>query len=216
MRIDPGLNLTRFDPTDGRLLSIRSHSRSSGKVSVGRISRLVPEKDPESFVRAASHFVGRKDVRFLLWGEGPERERLEALRRELGAEDILEMPGHTNDPEGALAEFDIFAYPTTGESVGWVILEAMAMSLPVISTEVGAVPTFVKNGDTGFLMGPGEASEVLAGLIESLVEDEELRESLGARGRRAVEERFTLDRFGSHYTRLYESVAQVDWPIGYD
>lgn len=216
MRIDPGLNLTRFDPADGRLSSIRSDSRSTRRVTVGRISRLVPEKDPESFVRAASYFTGRDDVRFLLWGEGPERERLETLRRELGAEDILEMMGHTDDPEGALAEMDIFAYPTTGESVGWVILEAMAMSLPVISTEVGAVPTFVKHGETGFLMDPGAASDVLAGLIETLVEDEELRKTFGSRGRRAVEERFTLDRFGSQYTQLYESIAQVEWFIERD
>lgn len=71
-------------------------------------------------------------------------QRLRDLTRSLGVEAIVELMGSTDYPEEALAEMDIFAYPTTGESVGWVILEAMAMSLPLISTSVGAVPTFVR------------------------------------------------------------------------
>lgn len=62
-------------------------------------------------------------------------------------------------------------------------------------------------------MDPGEPSEVLAGLIETLVDEKDLRESMGRVGRMDVKERYQLDRFGRDYTRLYESVAAVDWSI---
>lgn len=125
VRIDPGLDITgRFDPSQPRLAAIRRSAEAAPVRVVGRVSRLVPEKDPESFVRAAAEFLGRADVVFRLWGDGPERGRLEQLRDELGlgaggggggrGGAVLELMGATEDVPAALAEMAVFAYPTTG------------------------------------------------------------------------------------------------------
>uniref|UniRef100_A0A7S4JQU8 Glycosyl transferase family 1 domain-containing protein n=3 Tax=Guillardia theta TaxID=55529 RepID=A0A7S4JQU8_GUITH len=165
VRINPGVNLSRFDLAIPQLARVRAEARSSDRIIVGRLSRLVPEKDPETFVKAAALLKHRDDLLFRLWGDGPERRKLEEMRLNLGLQDRLELMGSTEQPELALAAMDIFAYPTTGESVGWVVLEAMAMELPVISTAVGAVPSFVRHGENGFLMEKVQDEEILASLI---------------------------------------------------
>jgi glycosyltransferase involved in cell wall biosynthesis len=89
------------------------------------VSRLVPEKAPAAFYRAAAALGPRPDVVFRLWGDGPERARLEALRDALGLGPgaggggaggaAAELMKATEDVPAALAEMDVFAYPTTGE-----------------------------------------------------------------------------------------------------
>jgi glycosyltransferase involved in cell wall biosynthesis len=125
VRIDPGLDIAgRFNPAQPRLASIRRAAEAAVARVVGRVSRLVPEKDPEGFVRAAAEFRGRADVVFRMWGDGPERARLERLRDELGLGAgaggggadgaVVELMGATEDVPAALAEMAVFAYPTTG------------------------------------------------------------------------------------------------------
>jgi glycosyltransferase involved in cell wall biosynthesis len=75
-------------------------------------------------------------------------------------------------------EADAFVLPTHGDTYGWVILEAMAAALPVVSTSVGAIPEIVHDGSTGFLVKPGDATELRAAL-EKLVDSAALRRDLG-------------------------------------
>jgi glycosyltransferase involved in cell wall biosynthesis len=169
--------------------------------------RLVPEKAPETFVRAAALLAHAPHLVFHLWGDGPERERLEHLSRRLGLDGRLRFMGATERPEEALAGMDIFAYPTTGESVGWVVLEALAAGLPVISSRVGAVPSFVRHGINGFLMEPTDGPEELSGLIETLADNPHLRLHMARHARAQMERECGLEAFGADYLSLYRSLA---------
>ncbi|NIO21873.1 MAG: glycosyltransferase, partial [Candidatus Aenigmarchaeota archaeon] len=104
-----------------------------------------------------------------------------------------------------LASFDIFVLPSRSEGFGRVNLEAMAMGKPVISTNVGGIPEVVLDGVTGILVPPGNSRE-LAHAIMKLLNDSELRESLGREGRRRVEEHFTLQ---AHVQRIQEIYAEI-------
>ena len=71
-------------------------------------------QDPESLVRAAALLSHRSDLIFRIWGDGPERARLEQLAAQLGVASRVQFMGATDEPERALAQMHVFAYPTTG------------------------------------------------------------------------------------------------------
>ena len=87
------------------------------------------------------------------------------------------------------ASCDVLVLPTNADLVPWVVLEAMAMQLPVISTAVGAIPEIVVHDVTGFIVPPGDA-EALVKAIASLLSDPDLRRAMGQRGRERVESDF--------------------------
>jgi glycosyltransferase involved in cell wall biosynthesis len=124
---------------------------------------------------------------------------LKRIRHELGLEAEVELLGARPFTEtvGELQEADIFVLPSVIAENGRrdvtpnVILEAMAMQLPVVSTTVAGIPELVEDGVTGLLVPPGDETALAAAILR-LAGDPSLRESLGRNGRRAVEERFDI------------------------
>ena len=107
-----------------------------------------------------------------------------------------------------MASFDIFVLPSRSEGFGRVNLEAMAMGKPVISTNVGGIPEVVLDGVTGILVPPGNSKD-LAHAIMRLLNDYELRESIGKQGRRRVEEHFTLQAHAQRIEEIYGEVLRM-------
>jgi glycosyltransferase involved in cell wall biosynthesis len=96
---------------------------------------------------------------------------------------------------------DLFAYPTSGESVGWVILEAMAAGKAIVSTAVGSVPTLITHAFNGFLTQSTEAIELVEYVL-TLMDAEELRMSMGRRSRERAIREFSWDGFVDAYFSL--------------
>lgn len=127
--------------------------------------------------RAVLHLVGRK--------EDPEYfANLMRVVREHNAEDRIIFHGQVSDDELAhlYASADIFVFPSLWEGFGIVLLEAMSYGLPIIATDVAAIPELVKDGENGLLVEPGDV-DGLAAAISRLVGDKGLRERMGERGR---------------------------------
>jgi len=197
-RINAGIDLARYNPA-----SVQPFRLFDGPV-VGRVSRLVEEKDPETFVRAAALVQARHPhTNFVIAGDGPLRAQLEALAQRLGAR-ITFLGNCTNVP-AVLAAFDIFAYPTLGDSFGFVNAEAMAMGKPVISTRVGSVPELVRDGETGFLIEPQDAWG-LAQCICYLLNEPEIGRRMGSQGRQLIETKFDLKQEVTAMADLYHEL----------
>ncbi len=197
-RINAGIDLARYNPA-----TVQPFRLFDGPV-VGRVSRLVEEKDPETFVRAAALVQARHPhTNFVIAGDGPLRAQLEALAQRLGAR-ITFLGNCTNVP-AVLAAFDIFAYPTLGDSFGFVNAEAMAMGKPVISTRVGAVPELVRDGETGFLIEPQDAWG-LAQCICYLLNEPEIGRRMGSQGRQLIETKFDLKQEVTAMADLYHEL----------
>jgi len=197
-RINAGIDLARYNPA-----SVQPFRLFDGPV-VGRVSRLVEEKDPETFVRAAALVQARHPhTNFVIAGDGPLRAQLEALAQRLGTR-ITFLGNCTNVP-AVLAAFDIFAYPTLGDSFGFVNAEAMAMGKPVISTRVGAVPELVRDGETGFLIEPQDAWG-LAQCICYLLNEPEIGRRMGSQGRQLIETKFDLKQEVTAMADLYHEL----------
>jgi glycosyltransferase involved in cell wall biosynthesis len=151
-------------------------------LSVGRFS---PEKAHADLLRAAAALKRRAGVpafRLVMVGDGPERERLKALCRELELTDLVVFAGTTADVSVYYSLADVFVLPSRSEGSPNVLLEAMASGTAVVATAVGGVPELVRSGDNGLLV-PANDVNALAGGIAELLGNQELRQRLGSRGR---------------------------------
>lgn len=139
-------------------------------------------------------------------GEGPERSRLERRIGDLGLGNRVRIIPPERNIWNLYAASDIVVLPSVShEDFPNVVLEAMANSKPVIASAVAGVPEQVVDGETGILVGPGEPEE-LASAMTRLIRSPELRQRLGAAGRRRFERNFTAERAARRYFDLYRSL----------
>ncbi len=179
-------------------------------VVVGTVARLSPEKGlhylMDAFARLARDHDG---VRLVLAGDGPERPRLERMveRERLGerVRFLGEVP-HERVP-AVLADIDVFAMPSTAEGFGVAALEAAAMEVPVVATNVHGIPDVVADGETGLLVPPRDAEE-LARALGRLLEDEVLRRRLGRSGRAFVQAHYSWAQNAAQMEELYRAALE--------
>lgn len=176
---------------------------AEGKVIVGTIATLIPQKGLNDLLAVASRVRDiMKNVHFIVVGEGILRTELEQLRKELRLNSSVTFTGWIkNAASVALPSFDIYFQPSLWEAMSISILEAMAAGKPVVSTQVGETPHLITHGSEGFLYAPQDI-EGMASALFRLAKDEGLRRLIGTAAFRKVADRFTLD----HMTRAYEQM----------
>ena len=177
------------------------------EVVVGAVARLSPEKGLRYLIDAFARLARDDDrVRLVLAGDGPERRRLERMveKERLGGRvDFLGEVPHERVPE-VLAGIDIFAMPSIYEGFGVAALEAAAMEVPVVATNVFGIPDVVADGETGLLVPPRDAG-ALAGALLCLVQDEGLRRRLGKAGRAFVQAHYSWAENAAQMEELYRA-----------
>jgi glycosyltransferase involved in cell wall biosynthesis len=177
---------------------------------VGLISYLRSYKGHEYFIEAAARVLSQaKDVTFLIVGEGPEEARLRERIASLGLSSNVRMLGFRDDLLNVFRSLDLFVIPSVeGDTIPQVLMQALAMGLPVVSTTVGSIPDVVQDGRTGFVVPPRDAG-ALAGRILVLLEDAALRAEMGRRGRALVEQEYSLSRMLDRLEEVYAKVARA-------
>lgn len=148
----------------------------------------------------------RPDARLVLIGEGPERAALQHLAARLGIADSVLMPGVREDVPALLRHCRIYVQPSLVESFGIAAAEAMASRLPVVATKVGGLPELVADGETGFLVEPGDPY-ALAKAVLALAADPARAVEMGKAGRARVESEFTLQRHVERTEAVYEEAV---------
>jgi glycosyltransferase involved in cell wall biosynthesis len=170
------------------------------------VGRLVPVKGQLVLLEAVAELIGEgHDLHVELVGDGPMRAKVERAARELGIERSVEVAGALSHPDvlERLRAADIFCLPSFAEGVPVVLMEAMALGVPVLTTRVMGTPELVQDGVSGLLVAPGNGDELAAGL-RRLIEDGSLRQALGAGGRRLVEAEFALSRSATQLRAILE------------
>ena len=173
---------------------------------VGWVGRMTGVKDTDAvleIVRAARE----RDIPAVLCmvGDGPDRDRLEQVARDLGIARSTYFVGYQSDVAGYYRLFDAFLLPSVNEGTPVSAIEALASGTPVVATRVGGVPDVVTDGVNGFLVEPGD-TEAAAERVAQLAGDPELRSRLGDSGRESVRERYAVDRLVDDVDRLYRSL----------
>jgi len=173
----------------------RKHSIPLDCPLVVQVSWIIPQKGFPDLLEVARLVLAQNpDVRFSFVGEGAYRKEYMQRTREMGLEDRVIWTGLVVDPlgEGVFHAADVICQLSRWqEAFGWTIAEAMACNKPLVATRVGGIPELVKHGETGFLVTPGDVESTAERILEFL-RDPNLRERMGAAGRKAVEANFNL------------------------
>jgi glycosyltransferase involved in cell wall biosynthesis len=173
------------------------------------VARLSAEKGVDLFVRAAAQVAGTiSHVRFVVVGDGPDREELEALIDHLRLRSFLSMLGRRNDMPAQYASFDLLVSSSRKEGLPIAILEGMAAGLPLIATNVGDVPSVVRNDETGILLPPGDPAALVAAIVD-LLRNREKRRRLGSAARQLVESEYSAERMANEYLDTYKAAVSA-------
>jgi colanic acid/amylovoran biosynthesis glycosyltransferase len=160
------------------------------------VGRLVPAKGQHVLIAAVDRLTkdGRRvSLRFV--GDGPDRQSLErdVNRRGLGGHVTFEGNVNQDRIRAFYHEADAFVLASFAEGIPVVLMEAMAMEIPCVSTMVAGIPELIRNGIDGLLVMPSD-ERGLALAIARLIDDEDLRRHLGEAGRQRVAEKYDLDK----------------------
>ena len=206
--IPNAVDARRFRPA-GRDATVREAlGVPSDGLVIGSVGRLVAVKGYDVLLRAVARLahgaLSAHPPYVVLVGDGPEREALESLARELRIEPLLRMPGWSDQPEAMYHAFDVFALSSWSEGASLSLLEAMASGVVPVVTDVGA---------SGELVGPELKAQVVpAGAVDALADalaatlrDRGARERLAGLARRRVEEWYDVVPLVAAYRDLYRA-----------
>jgi len=191
--IPNGVDVERFAPAP---LPVEAPEGDGRRYRVGIVGSFQPRKGHEFFLRAAARVrEHRSDVEFLIIGDGPRRPELEQAAHNLGLGRTVHFLGNREDVPDLLRTLDLVVLsshePEGGhaETLPLVLLEAGATGLPVVATDVGAVSDLVVEGETGFVVAQRDYAGI-AHRIERLLNEPELRRSMGVNARARILEQF--------------------------
>lgn len=210
--IGHGVDVTRFMPQDRavarRRVGLDEHCRYIGSFGAVRAS-----KGSDLLVEALIAVLrSRTDWRALFVGHFGFRQGLyvRGLKRRLAEECLLarvDFIAHVPDVTGHMQAMDICVAASRKEGFGLTVLEAMACGVPVIASRAGSFPETVIEGQTGLLFDTGNA-QALSHRLETLMDDDRLREDMAARGRSHVTAGFALEREAEALAHLYHHLIE--------
>jgi glycosyltransferase involved in cell wall biosynthesis len=180
---------------------------SAGAYVVAGVGRFVPIKGFDLLVEALAGLVARvPDAHVLLIGDGVERGALQARAAALGVADRLHVSGAVSDVTGVLPAADVLAAPSRNEGMGRVLVEAMALGLPVVGTRVGGIADVIVDGESGLVVPPEDADALAEALID-LGLDVARRAKLGE-GARPRAEAFSTTVAAGAMRALYDELVR--------
>lgn len=178
---------------------------ADGTAHVGFAGRLVALKRVDRVIDALARLVAHgRDVHLDVVGDGPERAGLQARVRDARLAGRVTFHGTLADPLPVMARFDVLVLPSELEGLPNVVLEALALGVPVVATPVGDVPDVVRDGSTGRLL---RRAEDLADAIAAVLDDGRLRERVRHDGPARIARAFSLDAAVSKLVELYERLS---------
>jgi len=217
-----GVDLERYDRMEACCTLREEYGIPDGAPIVGVVARLEPEKGHPTLLEAWPRVLAAvPDAHLLVVGEGSRcddlRAQAEALgllgsdpsnpRSELGRRVVF--TGRRDDVPAVTGALDVAVLPSYREAQGLSILEAMALSRPVVASAVGGIPEVVEDGRSGLLVPPHDR-DALARAITRLLLDHPYADLLGRAGRELVHERFCVERMVRAIEAIYdESVSEA-------
>ncbi|MFA5147131.1 MAG: glycosyltransferase family 4 protein [Candidatus Omnitrophota bacterium] len=179
-------------------------------IVIGTVGRMTGIKNHKLFLEIARLFLdsyGGNDVKFVIVGDGELKEELIAYRDRLALADKVRVFGWQEDMVRFYSAFDIFLLTSKNEGTPVAMIEAMASSVPILSTGVGGVPD-VLAGSRGGYMVKGSDPAAFVDKLKAMVSDKALRNSMGKDARNAVRETFHKNRLVNDIKGLYTELLK--------
>lgn len=202
-----GVDLERYNHQEPCCTLKDEYGMEPGAQIVGVVARLEPEKGHATLVDAWPTVLRScPDAYLLIVGEGSRCEALMEQAALLGVGHRVVFTGRREDVPAITAALDVAVLPSYREAQGLSVLEAMALSRPVVASNVGGIPEMIEDGVSGILVPPRDP-QALAGAIVRLLEDHQLADVLGRAGHDLVHSRFCLEQMVASIADIYDEGA---------
>lgn len=204
-----GVDLERYDHQEPCCTLRDDYGMEPGSQIVGVVARLEPEKGHVTLLNAWPTVLRSVPNAYLLVvGEGSRREGLERQAAELRIAHRVVFTGRRDDVPAVTAAFDVAVLPSYREAQGLTILEAMALSRPVVASNVGGIPEMVEDGVTGLLVPPDDPDALAAAIVRLLL-DHSLADTIARAGHDLVHDRFCVELMVKAIETIYDEGARA-------
>lgn len=203
--IPNGIELYRFAPRENADAKDMLPEGWRDKVVIGTVGALAARKSPDVYMRVIRRVIDENpNVRFAHAGDGPLREGIHALSKELKLDDHLVFLGSRGDVPNVLRALDVFVMTSSNEGTPNAAMEAMATRLPCVVTDIGDCKELVLEGKTGFVAPVGDV-DCLAQHMLRLAGDATLRDQLGRAGYERIQG-YDVNSMAEQFRKLYQDV----------
>jgi glycosyltransferase involved in cell wall biosynthesis len=179
---------------------------------LGAMGRLAAEKGFDLLIRAVAELnTEGTPCQLQIAGEGDQLVSLEQLVRELNCQPNVRLLGQVDDIKAFYGGLDLFVLSSLREGLPNVLLEAMAMEVPVVATRIAGIPRLIDSNVNGVLVEPQSISELKRG-IRDLAGSRDKRDQLAIAGRRTIEDRFSFQHRMEKVAAVYDNLLRRDLP----
>ena len=208
--IENGIELKSLTPHDNQNDARPTNEQRFFRIGIA--GRLVSVKRVDLFIRTARQFIDEHPelaVSFHIYGDGPLRGELESLNHELQTGKHVHFEGHTDEIHTKLQELDLLMMTSDHEGLPMVLLEAMALRLPVIAHAVGGISNLLDRGSCGVLVDDHSPTGY-ADAIYRLIEDNENRVNITKNALARLAEHYSAENNAAAYRKKYEEILSLD------
>ncbi len=197
-----GIDLVKFAPSGDRAMLVPGERQGLVPL-VGMVSVIRLAKGHETLL-AAAHRLRREGfkARYVIVGDGPYGESVRAKVRELDLEDCVTFTGHREDVPSVLRALAVLVIPSIHEGIPQTAMQALATKTPVVASNVGGIPSVIRDRVTGRLVPPGDPG-ALARAIKETLQDVDSTRLMSEAGRALVEREHGLDQMLDQLETLY-------------
>jgi glycosyltransferase involved in cell wall biosynthesis len=207
-----GVDLERYDHQEPCCTLREEYGMDEDSPIVGVVGRLELEKGHPTLLEAWPGVLREVPKAFLMIvGEGSRLDALRQIAHEQGVERHVIFTGRRDDIPAVTAAFDVAVLPSYREAQGLTILEAMALSRPVVASNVGGIPEMITDGVTGLLVPPHDPPALAAAIVR-LIRDHPLADMLARAGHDLVHDRFCIQIMVNAVQALYDEGARAVRP----
>lgn len=186
---------------------VRAELGGAGRELIVNVGRYVPEKNQDLLLEALALLAPRRPgIRALLVGTGPLEGQLRARIGALGLGEVVELTGPRADAVDIIAAGDVLAVSSRSEGLPLVVLEAMSLGRPIVTTDVGSIPDAIESDRTGLIVPSGDAP-AFADALDRVLGDHGLAARLGAAAQLEAAERFSIETMTERTLEVYESAV---------
>ena len=207
--VSNGIDLNRFNPkNDGAYLK-QKYEIPPDKSIILYAGRLDKEKKVETILEALPFILKTKDIHLVLAGKGNKKEDLENLTKKLKIQQTVTFTGYISDEDlkNIYCIADIFVIASIAELQSIVTMEAMASGLPIIATNVMALPELVHDGENGYLFQDGD-SKTLAEEVLKILSDKNLQIQMSKKSLEIIQAH-DINKIVSKFESLYKEVIEL-------
>lgn len=200
-----GVDENTFNPIEarGRRIRKKKYGFAETDLLLGTVGRIDALKNQTLIIETISKLNYDNTVKLIIIGDGKLRVDLERTVKILNLEDRVIFLGERRDISELLSILDIFILPSLSEGLPVCLIEAMAVGLPIIASDVGGIPELISNNENGILINPADQGSLLTAL-KTILSSENTRKKMGEAGRIIFKEKFSLDTMVNNYAEIYK------------